>query len=94
MAGNRGDFANVDFGVEVGGKGLTMVAAVAIQDVERVDPVEIMLLQIGREHACDAGVEPRTEQSGEPSILVPVLIRPLPMIFELGDITVRSFGSI
>ena len=80
------DFANVDFGVEVGGKSLAMVAAIAIQNVERIDAIEIMLFQIGREHAGDAGVKTRTQQSCKARILVTILIRPLPMIFELCDI--------
>ena len=32
-----GDFADVDLGVEVGGEGLAVIAAVAIEDVERAD---------------------------------------------------------
>ena len=57
MARDGGDFTDVDFRVEVGCKGLTMVAAIAIQNIEGVDAVEVMLFQIGREHRCHAGVE-------------------------------------
>ena len=63
-----------------------MVAAVAIENIERVDTVEMVLLQIGCEHAGDAGVKARTQQGCKARILETVLIGPLPMIFELCDI--------
>ena len=41
---------------------LAVIAAVAIEDVERVDPVEQVLFDVGREHAGHAGIEARAEQ--------------------------------
>jgi hypothetical protein len=37
MAGRRGDFADIDFGVEIGGEGLTVIAAIAIKNIKRAD---------------------------------------------------------
>src|SRR3546814_1003664 len=60
-----------------------MVAAVAVEDVERVDAVEMMLPEPGGEYARHAGIETRTEQRHQPRIPEPVAIGPLPVIFEL-----------
>ena len=42
------DFAQVDFGVEVGGKRIAVVAAVAVEDVDGVDGVKFVFGGIGR----------------------------------------------
>src|SRR3546814_5516824 len=62
---------------------LAMIAAVAIENVERVDTLEMMLPEPGGEDAGHPGVEARAEQRHQPRFLEAVLIRPLPMIFEL-----------
>src|SRR3546814_12174133 len=77
------DFANVDLGVEVGREMLAVIAAVAIEDVERVDALEMMLFEPGGEDARHAGVEARAEQRHQARLIDTVLLRPLPMIFEL-----------
>jgi hypothetical protein len=38
VARRRSHFANIDFGIEVGRKMLAMIATIAIENVERVDP--------------------------------------------------------
>ena len=50
VAAARGDFADVDFRVEVGREGLAVLARVAVDDVERVNRVELVLVQPGGEH--------------------------------------------
>src|SRR3546814_8070954 len=62
VARDRGDFANVDFGVEVGREVLAMIAAVAIEDVERVDALEMMLFEPGGEDARHARSEEHTSE--------------------------------
>ena len=52
-----GHLADVDLGVEVRGEGHTVVAGVAIDDVEVVDFVEMVLGGIGREDGRNARVE-------------------------------------
>lgn len=44
------NFADIDFRIEVGGKRITMVARVGINNINRMDFVKIMLLRISREH--------------------------------------------
>ena len=94
MAGNRSHFANVDFRVEIGGKGLAMVAAIAIKNVECVDPIKMMLFEVGGEHAGHARVKTRPQQRHDPGVLETVLIGPLPVIFELGFVLGLIIGSV
>ncbi|MNQ89975.1 hypothetical protein D3C85_1053000 [compost metagenome] len=89
-----GHFAQVDFRVEVGGEGQTRVAAVAVQDVERVDPVQQVLLGVGGEDRGHAGVEARAEQRHQAGFLEALLIGPLPLVFELGFVARLIVGRV
>ena len=86
MTRHGSNFADVDFGIEVCGKRLTMVPAIAVENIKRVDAVEVMFFQVGCKNAGHAGIKTRTQQCRKASVLVTVLIGPLPMIFEFGDI--------
>ena len=86
MPRHCGYFADVNFGIEIGGESLTMIAAVAIKNVERVNPFKMMFLEVRRKNAGHAGVKAGAEQRHQPCGLEAFLIRPLPMIFELCDI--------
>src|SRR3546814_16973444 len=73
---------------------LAVIAAVAIEDVERVDALEMMLFEPGGEDARHAGVEARAEQRHQARVLETVLLRPLPMIFELRLLTRFVIGGV
>src|SRR3546814_5252817 len=73
---------------------LAMIAAIAIQYVERVDPVQIVLFKIGREHAGNAGIEAGTQQRHQAGVLEAIMICPLPMIFELRLIARFVIGRV
>ncbi len=60
-----------------------MVAAVAVEDVERLDRVEVVLLRIGREDLRHAGVESASENRREARLLEPLAIGPLPRVLEM-----------
>src|SRR3546814_18554657 len=66
----------------------------AIEDVERVDALEMMLLDPGGEDARHAGVEARAEQRHQARVLEAVVIRPLPMIFELRLVARFVIGGV
>ena len=51
------DLAQISVGIEVGGEILPVVTAVHVNDVDRIDPVEEMLLGMGTKHIDHAGVE-------------------------------------
>ena len=57
------DLADVDLRIEVGGKGLAMVAGIAVDDVQLVDLIEMVLLGPGAEDVGDAGIKAGAEQS-------------------------------
>ena len=59
----RGDLADVDLGVEVGGERLAVAAGVAVDDVDGLDLVEQVLLRVG---AVDVGGPGRSRSRGAP----------------------------
>ena len=60
-----------------------MVAAVAVEDVERVDFVEVVLLRVGGEHLRHAGVETTAEDGREAGLLELLAVSPLPGILKV-----------
>ena len=71
-----------------------MVAGIAVDDVKIVDLVKMMLLGIGGEDAGNPRVETAAEQRHQPQLLKAFLVRPLPAVFELGDIGGLVIGGI
>lgn len=79
-----GDFADIDFGVEVCGEGVAVVTGVAVEDVEVVYFVEMVFLGVGGEYTGDSGVEATSEDGGETGFLEAFPVGPLPFVFEFG----------
>ena len=90
----RRHFAQIDLGVEVGGEGQARVAAVAVQDVQRLDGIQQVLLDVGGEDRGHAGIEARTQQGHQTGVLETVLIGPLPLVFELGLVARLVVGGV
>ncbi len=86
VAALRGDFADVDLRIEIGGEGAAVVAAVHIDDVERVDLVEMVFERPCCEDTGHAGIEAGAEQRGDAGFLEFLLIGPLPGILEFRDV--------
>ena len=63
VAAGRGDFANVDLGVEIRGEGLAVIATVDVDDVELVNLIEVVLGGPGGEDIGDSRVEPGAEDA-------------------------------
>ena len=74
---------DVDFGVEVGGERLAVVAGVAIDDVEIVHLVEVVFGGIRGVDAGHAGVEAAAEQRHNAGLLETIVVSPLPAVLEL-----------
>ena len=55
-----------------------MVTAVAVQDIDGVDLIEIVLQSISSEYAGYARIKTGTQDSGNSGLLVLILISPLP----------------
>src|SRR5690554_2476930 len=53
----RGNLANVDLWVEVGGKGVAVIATVGIENIDALDLVEQIFLCVGTVNIGHAGIE-------------------------------------
>ena len=82
-AGGR-NFAQVDFGVKVGGEGIAMVAAVAVQDIDGVNGVKLMLGGVSAVSLGNARVKAAAQQGSQAGILKLFLIGPLPAVIKVG----------
>ena len=60
-----------------------MVAAVAVEDIDGMDLVKIMLEGIGREDAGDAGIKAGAKNGGQASLAEFLAVGPLPAIIEV-----------
>ena len=89
-----GDFADVDFGVEIGGEGLAMAAGVGVDDVEGVDFVELVLVQPGGVDIGHAGVEAAAQQRHDAALAETILVGPLPLVLELGLVQRLVIGGV
>ena len=89
-----GYLTNVDFGVEVGGKCLAMVAGIAINDVEVMYLLEMVLCCSSSVDASHAWVESAAQDCGKASLLKTFAIGPLPAVFEVSLIARLIIGSV
>ena len=71
-----------------------MVAGVAVDDVEVVDLVEVVLGGVGREDGRHARVEAAAEDRREARGLEAVLVGPLPRILEVGFVLGLVVGRV
>ncbi len=90
----RGDLADVDLGVEVGGEGVAVVAAVGVQDVDVVDLVEQVLLRVGAVDVGHARVEAAAQGGHVAGLPVALLEGPLLLVLELGLVGVLVVGGV
>ena len=84
VAAGSGDFAQVDFGVKIGGKGIAVVAAVAVENVDRVNRVELMFGGVGAVGLRHTRVKATAQQRSQAGILKLFLVGPLPAVIEVG----------
>ena len=89
-----GDFSDIDFGIEVGGKSLVVVAGVAVNDVEGVNLVEVVLGSIGRIDAAHARVEATSEDGAQSGLLEALFVGPLPGILEMRLVARLIVGGV
>ena len=78
----RRDLADIDLGVEVRRKGIAVVAAVAVEDIDIVDLIKLMLHCICTEHSRYARIKARAKERRQPRLTKAVRIRPLPAVFK------------
>ena len=88
------DLADVDFGVEVGGEGLAVIAGVAVHDVQRVHLAEVVLGGIGGVHAAHAWVKTAAQDSRQTGLLKALAVSPLPTVLEVGLVARLIVGGV
>ena len=88
------DFADVDLGVEVRRERIAVVAGVAVEDVDVVDLVEVVLERVGGEDARDARVEAGAEERRDAGLLVALAVGPLPLVLELRRVLRLVVGRV
>ena len=80
-------FANINFGIEIGGESLVMVSRVAINNVEILNFVKNMFGSICRENTRNARIKTTAENSGKSGFLETITVCPLPTILKVSLIT-------
>src|SRR5690606_5765162 len=86
IAARLRDLTDVDLRVEIGRECLAVAAGVAVDDVDRLDAIEQLLLSVGAKDVSHARVEPGAQQGHDATISEPLAICPLPLVFELCDV--------
>ena len=84
IGAGSGHLTQVNLWVEVGGEGIAMIAAVAVENVDGVNLVEQVLLGVSAVRLRHAGIKARAQQSGETGLFKFLLVRPLVGIIEVG----------
>ena len=67
VAAGSGHLAQVDLRVKVGGKGIAVVAAVAVQNINGVNGVELVLFGVGAVSLGHAGSKPLPSRAVRPA---------------------------
>ena len=88
------NFADVDFGIEIGGECLVVVTCIAVDDVEVLNLVEMVLGGIGGVDAAHARVEATTEDGAQAGLLESLLVGPLPRVLEVGLVFRLIVGGV
>ena len=88
------DFADVDLRVEVRRERIAVVAGVAVEDVDVVDLVEMMLERVGGKDARDARVEAGAEERRDAGLLVALAVGRLPLVLELRRVLRLIVGRV
>ena len=77
------NLSDIDFGVEVSGESLVVVTRVAVDDIEILNFLEVMLCSISSVDTCHTRVETAAEDSSKAGFFETFAISPLPAIFEV-----------
>ncbi len=89
-----GDFADVDFRVEVGGKRLAVTAGVAVDNIDIVNLIEVVFLRVRAKDIRHPRIEAAAQQRHNAFFPVSVVISPLPLVLEFGHIFRLIIGGV
>lgn len=88
------NLADVDLGIEVRRERVAVVAGVAVEDVDVVDLVEVVLERVGGKDARDARVKAGTQERRDAGLLVALAVGPLPLVLELRRVLRLVVGRV
>ena len=89
-----GNLTDVNLGVEVGSKCLVVVTGIAVNDIQVLNLLEVMLGSISCIDTGYTGVEATTEDGAKASLLETLAISPLPTVLEVSLILGLVVSSI
>ena len=89
-----GNLTDVNLRVEVGGECLVVVACVAVDDIEILNLLEVVLGSIGRIDAGYSWVEAASEDGSQSGLLELLTISPLPRVFKVSLVLGFVVGSV
>ncbi|OQC34801.1 MAG: hypothetical protein BWX65_00079 [Bacteroidetes bacterium ADurb.Bin057] len=88
------DFANIYFGIEIGGKSFMVIARIAIYNIQFMNFVEMVFCCISRKNVCYTRVKTATEYGCQTGFFKTILISPLPRILIFSLVQRFIIGSI
>src|SRR3989339_1283197 len=89
-----GDFADIDFGIKIGRKRFPMLPGIAVNNIQIMNLVKVMLGGISRKDPGHSRIETTSQNGCESCGFEAVMVRPLPFVFEFGDIGGFIIGGI
>ena len=87
-------FPDIDFRVKVGGKGVAVVAGIAIHDVNRIDFIKMRFQGMGAENIGYPRIKAASQQGHDAPLFKPVMVIPLPFVTEFSLIRRFVIGRI
>ena len=78
-----GNLTKIDLRIEVCCKRISMVAAVAIKNIDSIYLIKIVFLSICSKHACNTRIKACSEKRGKSCFLESVFISPLPAVIKI-----------
>ena len=75
--------SQIDFRVKIRGKRIAVIAAVAVQNINRINSIKKMFFGISTIGLGHARVKAAAEQCGQSGLFKPFLISPLPGIVKI-----------
>ena len=84
VAAGGGHLAQIDLGVEVGGEGVAVVTAVAVQNVDGVNGIKLVLFGVGAVCLGHTRVKAAAQQGSQTGFLELFGVGPLPAVIKVG----------
>ena len=94
MPRRGGNLADIDLRVKIGGKGMAVIAAITVQNIERIDLIEQVFARITCKDRGHARIKAAAQERHQARGLEPLLIGPLPAILEPSLIARLIIGRV